>query len=259
MPNERCNKRKLITLAALLFLTGCSRQGQGDTDMAEQPKGVTVVYHGHACFTIRDSEGFRVVIDPFDESVGYPMPKWQADVCLASHAHFDHANCKAVECPREPFIAREGEFQAGKLTVLGVKAPHWSSEAVKARGDIVIYRWDQDGISLCHLGDLGQVLTDEQAEKLKPVDVLFVPVGGNYTIGPKEAVQVIRKLQPAIAIPMHYKTSYSAHFDVGTLGDFTDALPTDWQVRREAGNFIFVDRQVLDQLDRRPTIWVINP
>lgn len=224
-----------------------------------EPKGITILYHGHACFTVKDSEGFRVVLDPFDESVGYPIPHWQADVCLASHAHFDHANCKAVECPREPFIAKTGELRAGKLTVLGLKAPHWSTPAVKARGDTVIYRWQQDGITLCHLGDLGQVLTDEQVTQIKPVDVLFVPVGGNYTIGPKEAVEVIRQLQPAIAIPMHYKTSYSARFDIGTVGEFLDVLPAEWKVRREAGNFIFVGQETLNQLESRPTIWTINP
>ena len=138
----------------------------------QQQKGVTIIYHGHACFTVRDSEGFAVVIDPFDETIGYPVPQWQADVVLASHDHFDHANVQAVKCEREPIVAQEGELQAGKLHILGVRAPHWSQPQFKARGDVVIYRWEQDGVVLCHLGDLGQPLTDEQANTLKPVDVL---------------------------------------------------------------------------------------
>ena len=226
--------------------------------MTEKNTGVTIIYHGHACFTIKDADGFTVVIDPYDESVGYPMPEWKADVVLATHDHFDHANVEAVQCERQPLVSAVGEHQAGKLKILGVKAPHWTTPEVKARGDTVIYRWEQGGVVLCHVGDLGQVLTPEQVDKLKPVDVLMVPVGGNYTIGPKEAVEVIRQLQPAIVIPMHYKTAYT-NLDIGTIGDFLKALPPQWEVKQEAGNFLYVDRSVIDSLPSKPRIWVLNP
>lgn len=222
-------------------------------------RGVTITYYGHACFGIKDSEGFNVVIDPFDDKVGYPVPAWKADVVLATHSHFDHANVGAVKCPRAPIVAQTGDFSAGKLQIRGVEAPHWTSPEAKARGDIVIYRWEQDGVTLCHLGDLGQPLTPKQVEELKPVDVLFVPVGGNYTIGPKQAVEVIKQLEPAVVIPMHYKTSYDPHLEIAPVGDFIGALPSGWDVRREAGNFIFVGPQTLNELESRPTVWVINP
>ncbi len=243
----------------VLLASGCGKSSpQGGVNMTHQTTGVTIIYHGHACFTIKDGEGFTVVIDPYDESVGYPMPEWKADVVLATHDHFDHANVAAVQCEREPLVSAEGEHRAGKIVVLGVRAPHWTTPEVKARGDTIIYRWEQGGVALCHVGDLGQVLTPEQVDKLKPVDVLMVPVGGNYTIGPAEAVEVIKQLEPAIVIPMHYKTAYT-NLDIGTIGEFLKAVPQGWEVKQEAGNFVYVDRSVIDGLPTKPRIWVLNP
>ncbi len=223
-------------------------------------QGVTVVYHGHACFSVKGSDGKTVVIDPFDETVGYPVPQLEADVVLATHDHFDHANVSAVKCDREAFIARQGPFEAAGIKFVGIKAPHWTEPQFKARGDVVIYRWEQDGVALCHLGDLGQVLTDEQVAELQPVDVLMVPVGGNYTIGPEQAVQVIKQLRPKIVIPMHYKTAYtSPSLQLGTIADFLKAVPEGWQVRREAGNFVFIGPDQLRQAGEGPVIWILNP
>ena len=58
---------------------------------------------------------------------------------------------------------------------------------------------------LCHLGDLGQKeLTPEQLEKIGDIDILMIPVGGNYTIGSEEATKIISQIEPRIVIPMHY-------------------------------------------------------
>ena len=61
-------------------------------------------------------------------------------------------------------------------------------------------------MSVCHLGDLGQdKLTDEQVEAIGDVDILMIPVGGNYTIDSKQAMEVISQIEPKIILPMHYK------------------------------------------------------
>ena len=59
---------------------------------------------------------------------------------------------------------------------------------------------------ICHLGDLGHVLTAEQVAEIDGVDVLLVPVGGISTIDAIQAAQIVRQLEPKIVIPMHYKT-----------------------------------------------------
>ena len=63
-----------------------------------------------------------------------------------------------------------------------------------------------DGYRLCHLGDLGYILSREEINNLKSIDVLFIPVGGNFTIDGKEAAEVAKLINPHIIIPMHYKT-----------------------------------------------------
>ena len=61
-------------------------------------------------------------------------------------------------------------------------------------------------MTVCHLGDLGHVLTQAQAEELDGVDVLLVPVGGTYTIDAAQAAEVVSMLEPKIVIPMHFQT-----------------------------------------------------
>jgi L-ascorbate metabolism protein UlaG (beta-lactamase superfamily) len=63
-----------------------------------------------------------------------------------------------------------------------------------------------DEIAVCHLGDLGHVLTNEQVEEIGNVDVLLLPVGGVSTINAPMAAEVVRQLEPKAVIPMHYKT-----------------------------------------------------
>lgn len=228
--------------------------------MEAQQRGVTVLYSGHACFTIKGSSGFTVVVDPFDKSIGYPVPEWTGDVALGTHKHFDHGNVSAVKAKYPPHVEEYGEFTVGPVRFFGVKVPHWTKPENQNRGDVAAYRWEQDGVKLCHLGDLGQLLTADQIKAIKPVDVLFVPVGGNYTLGPKEAVEVIKQLDPQVVIPMHYKTSYTdPKIALGTVGEFLTAAPKDWDVEREAGNFHFFGPEVFDKLKSHPTIWIINP
>jgi L-ascorbate metabolism protein UlaG (beta-lactamase superfamily) len=64
-----------------------------------------------------------------------------------------------------------------------------------------------DGMNICHLGDLGHKLSQGQIGNIGNVDILFIPVGGHYTIGASEAVEVITSLEPRIVIPMHYKAT----------------------------------------------------
>lgn len=66
-----------------------------------------------------------------------------------------------------------------------------------------------DDVTVCHLGDLAHVLTTDQIELMKDVNVLLVPVGGHCTIGAVEAVEVISQVEPQLVIPMHFATGTS--------------------------------------------------
>ena len=167
---------------------------------------VTIKWHGHACFEIISSDAFSIVIDPHDGgSIGLKPPKAKADVVLMTHDHFDHNAWHVVlKSGGEKYLMREGAFKVGgKYEVIGVKAYHDKYRG-RRRGDVVIYKVHVDNISILHLGDLGHILDPETASKLRPIDVLMVPVGGTFTIDAKEAYEVVKELEPKAVVPMHY-------------------------------------------------------
>lgn len=168
-----------------------------------------ITWHGHSCFSIVDKDsGFTLVFDPFKPETGrLPKPEIQADLVLASHNHFDHANVEAVaKWKAEKLVGFVGERSISNVKIRGVETFH-DEAGGRQRGSNSVYVVKfGDGIFV-HLGDLGHVLEEEQVSKINGfgrIDVLFIPVGGIYTIGPEEAVKVIKQLNPRVAIPMHY-------------------------------------------------------
>jgi L-ascorbate metabolism protein UlaG (beta-lactamase superfamily) len=167
-----------------------------------------ISWAGQACFSISLSGGkdqsAEIVIDPFSEDIGLKLPNLSADIVLVSHAHMDHNNVGDVK--GSPFVIQEpGEYEVKGVFIQGIESFH-DNEQGKERGKNTIYVMEAEGMRLCHLGDLGQTqLTDEQVEKIDTVDILMIPVGGNYTIDGAEAQKIISQLEPKIVIPMHFK------------------------------------------------------
>lgn len=163
---------------------------------------------GHACFKLRTASA-TVVMDPYSSGVGLSLPRVSADVVTVSHGHDDHNNFSAVSGTArrdKPFIIdAPGEYEVGGISVFGVSAFHDDKKG-EDRGKNVIFSVLLDGISVVHLGDLGHKLSESQVAELNGVDVLLCPVGGVYTIGPKEVGEVVSAIDPSYLIPMHYKT-----------------------------------------------------
>lgn len=166
---------------------------------------VTIRWHGHACFEIVGSKGYTIVIDPHDGgSIGIKPPKVRADAVLMTHDHFDHNAWHVVSKDNTvKYLMKEGEFELDGIKVLGVKAYHDKYRG-RRRGTVVMYKLIVDEISILHVGDLGHVLSEDIVDKLKPLDVLMVPVGGTFTIDGKEALQLAKLIEPKALIPMHY-------------------------------------------------------
>lgn len=158
---------------------------------------------GHSSFLITSREA-TIVTDPFDpDKVGFPFPKTPADLVLSSHDHFDHNYTSAAS--GEPFIiSAPGEYEVKGVKVWGFQTFHDDKEG-KERGKNTVYLFEAEGLTLCHLGDLGHLLDQKLEEEIGNPDVLFVPVGGVYTIGPAEAAKVVAQLEPTYIIPMHYR------------------------------------------------------
>ena len=164
---------------------------------------VKIVWHGHACFEIVGKE-VNVVTDPHDgHSIGLPPPNTKADVVFVSHHHFDHDAVDVVKKKDTVVIDRPASDKVKGVEFKSLKT--WHDEKHGAlRGANTVYKFIVDGISFVHCGDLGHLLTEKEAEDLKPIDVLFVPVGGVYTIDAKKAYELVKMLDPWVTIPMHY-------------------------------------------------------
>lgn len=162
-----------------------------------------ITYLAHSCFEIK-SDNLTLLIDPFDDKIGYKMPKSQCDVLLLTHDHYDHSN-KAAATGYRLLIDTPGEYEVAGVSIMGLPTYHDKSEGSE-RGKNNVYVIEIDGISIMHLGDLGHELSKDTLEKLPEIDVLMVPVGGIYTIDAEVASKVISSLEPGIVIPMHYQT-----------------------------------------------------
>ncbi len=161
-----------------------------------------IYYLGHSAFMLVTREGTRIVCDPYSSAIGYSMPKVIADCVTISHHHYDH---DASECVSGNFKIFEGAcdelFRDVKIT--SYKCYHDECRGAK-RGVNYAFRFDADGVSVCHMGDIGEPSNDKLCEQLSGVDVLLIPVGGNYTIDAATAAKYINKIAPAVAVPMHY-------------------------------------------------------
>ena len=164
---------------------------------------VEITWLGHSCFRIKGSQ-VSIVTDPYSPDLGYSLGKPVANIVTESHQHPSHNYAEGVG--GEPKLVRgPGEYEIGGVLIIGIATFH-DDEKGSVRGKNTIYLMEVDGVSICHLGDLGHVLTTEQVEELGDVDVLLLPVGGVSTIDASMAAEVIRQLEPQAVIPMHYKT-----------------------------------------------------
>ncbi len=184
---------------------------------------------GHASFRIRGKTA-AVVTDPFDPAmVGLKFPKHTtADIVTVSHGHHDHNNTGSVEGGAF-VVSGPGEYEIKGISIIGIGAFHDEKEGSE-RGLNTMYRMEIDGVTVVHLGDLGHALSAAIVDELDGVDILMVPVGGVYTIGPQEAVKVIKEIDPSIVIPMHYfrpelnKKTFSA---LSPVSDFLKEMGKD--------------------------------
>lgn len=158
---------------------------------------------GHSCFRIKGAHA-TVITDPYSPDLGYTLGKPTARIVTVSHQHPGHSYVQGVG--GEPkLVTGPGEYEIGDVLIIGLAAFHDGEKGVK-KGKNTIYLMEVDEVSICHLGDLGHVLTTEQVGEIEKVDVLLLPVGGVSTIDAPMAAEIVRQLEPKVVLPMHYKT-----------------------------------------------------
>ena len=158
---------------------------------------------GHSCFYLKGKQA-TVITDPFSPTLGYSLGKSTARIVTVSHRHPGHSYIQGIGGSPHP-VTGPGEYEIGNVIIIGIATFH-DKDSGRLRGKNTVYYIDIDDIAICHLGDLGHALTNEQVEELGKIDVLLVPVGGVSTINASTAAEVVRQLEPNVVIPMHYKT-----------------------------------------------------
>jgi L-ascorbate metabolism protein UlaG (beta-lactamase superfamily) len=214
-----------------------------------------IKWYGHAAFLVTSDQGIKMIIDPYDtkayrEQLTYGQITDQADIVLTTHDHGDHNGVKDLPGSPEQMTGSGTKILKG-VAVKGVPCFHDPSKGSE-RGANTIFTFSIDGVRVCHLGDLGHVLSEKELAEIGPVDVLLIPVGGFYTIGPKEATQVAGQIKPKILIPMHFKTNKCA-FPIAPVDDF---LKGKSNVKRPKASEAALDKA---SLPKQTEIVVLEP
>jgi len=206
---------------------------------------------GHACFLITSEKGPRVITDPYGATGGlsYGPIKEPADVVIITHDHLDHNNAKAVAGAE--VVKGPGTNRAKGIEFLGLPTHH-DEKGGRERGENTVFCFILDGLRVCHLGDLGRPLSDAEAKQIGKVDVLFIPVGGFYTIDARGASGVVDQLGPGVVIPMHYKTPRLG-WSIAGVEPFLQGKP---RVRQVKGSEVELKA---DQLPPAQEIVVLEP
>ena len=195
-----------------------------------------ITYLGHACFLI-EGKNQSVVTDPHKD-IGYELKRVRANYCTVSHGHFDHDNVEGVDVDE---VVRDSH-----PNFLAIDSYHDASLG-SLRGKNTIFKFEIDGIKFCHLGDLGEFFSQDLVDEIGEVDVLFIPVGGKYTIDDKEAVKYATAISAKITVPMHYITPRS-EIDISDVKPFLKRMAgvehvensTDIDGYLEEGGYVLV-------------------
>lgn len=185
-----------------------------------------IQYFGQSCFRIKGKK-VALVTDPFTPShIGFKLPKITAEIVTVSHDHLDHNNFSQImstPAGKETFVVQgPGEYEISGVSIFGLPSFHDNSQGSKL-GENTIYIINIDDIRVVHLGDLGHKLDNSQLEVINGAEILFIPVGGTYTLGAKEAVEVVSQIEPSVVIPMHYKLP-GIKFNLAPLQDFLSEI-----------------------------------
>lgn len=166
-----------------------------------------ITWYGLGCLRIIERGYPAIVTDPFDEEeTSYPLPHLRADVVTVSIPQEDprEIHWKGIRgTPR--VLASPGEYEIGGLFINGVSS-YRDHKSGAELGENVIYSFSLNGLSFCHLGNLGHVPTQTQVERMGSVSILFVPVGLPKGLTPSMASEVVSLIEPNIVIPIQYTT-----------------------------------------------------
>lgn len=210
-------------------------------------------YFGHSCLGIGTKEGLKLLMDPYEPfgfggRLAYSAVPGTWDLILISHEHADHGHVS--ESMGSPTVARSsGSFRGLEVTM-------WNARHGTAQGAVEattrIYRFELEGVSIAHFGDLGEIPDRETLDALRGTDVLLVPVGGHFTLDAGLAWSLVKELSPRVVIPVHFKTA-SADLPIAPAEGFIEGASR--LVRFHSGEL----ELTRDSLPKDLEVWFLSP
>jgi Predicted Zn-dependent hydrolases of the beta-lactamase fold len=208
---------------------------------------MVIEWLGHSCFLVTTKNGTRILFDPYDDKVGYSRVEKEADIVVVSHAHSDHSSLSRITGDYS-VIDQPGVHAFGEVSIECIKTYHDHSQGAH-RGGNLISVLSVRGLRLCHMGDIGCVPGDDVIKKLKGVEVLLIPVGGNFTINAGEALQICARVAPNIIVPMHFKTP-ATDMDIAPLHEFLEAVGREYDISYPGKCYLNIDMESLKKRTR---------
>ncbi len=219
-----------------------------------------ITYYGHSCVKISFENNYSIIIDPF--SSDYPIPRTNADLIISTHEHEDHFNPNFLNKKVEILVGTKNNGRDWVLInkeITGIKIwniPVYHDNAKGAqRGKNSIIVIEGDGFKIAHMGDIGHLLEEEKLYKLKNTDILFIPVGGFFTLDTKDVITTIKEIKPKIVIPIHYKTEYTKDWPISSLSEFLKRVEKEFRIKTINSNRIILNPK---DLPTNTEIWLLN-
>ena len=170
-------------------------------------------WYGHSSFRITANNGTSIITDPYTpETSGYKPISETSDVVIISSDN-DSFHCRADLIPGSPTIINALKLAQTTKTQTEHAISFQAIEAMEALNHRFhdpdqngMYKFTVDGVSVGHIGDVGNALSQEQLEFFKDIDVFLALAGGHPTMELDELKTAIDFIKPKLVVPMHVRT-----------------------------------------------------
>ncbi len=227
--------------------------------MRKPTETVTLYYLGHCAFLWVLPTGARLLIDPFRNPADRtwflrPFPKVECDIVMVTHPHFDHDALDGL--PGRPTILRHPvELQGEGFRIRGVMWQHARHYGQEFNQENLIFVVEAARLRFCHLGDGRPDLPPPLVQAIGRIDLLMIPTDDScHLLSFDEVDWLIRQLNPAVVIPIHYLIP-GLTAPESTLKGIERWLEGRTNVRRIEGSSIRLSRADLPETQE---IWVFD-
>lgn len=195
-------------------------------------------WYGHASFLVTSGDGVSIITDPYTPEISGYRPVTDSPDIVITSSDTDSYHCRADLIPGDPIVinaldlAGDGAGRVEKgVEFRAIHAMEAYDHPEHDPEQNALYRFEVDGISIAHMGDVGNALTETQMAFFDGVDILLALTGGPPVIRLDDLMAVIKRVRPPLIVPMHFRTLRwklrTMHW-ISTFLDYFDAEDVDF-------------------------------